>query len=293
MANSSNGIASYAGDNINTYRMVPVYHGRVQACIFDWAGTVCDAGVFAPVLSFQKLFEEEGVTITDTETRAPMGVHKRVHISEICKTPSVTQRWVSKKGKAPTEADIDRIYSKYLTSTEDVLANNSRLITGTPETMEILRKKLGVKIGSTTGYTKEIMAKLKPLAADEGYAPDCYVTSSDVKTARPSPSMIYLNMIHLDIWQTKCVVKVDDSAAGIVAGNHAGCWTVGIAKTGNYVGATEAEMEKMDPQVLAEKIDSSRKSLYKAGCHFVIDTIKDLPPVVEEINKRLAMGINP
>ena len=41
-------------------------------------GTVCDAGVFAPVLSFQKLFEAEGVPITDAETRAPMGVHKRV-----------------------------------------------------------------------------------------------------------------------------------------------------------------------------------------------------------------------
>ena len=30
--------------------------------------------------------------------------------------------------------------------------------------MNILRNKLGVKIGSTTGYTKEIMAKLKVLA---------------------------------------------------------------------------------------------------------------------------------
>ena len=27
--------------------------------------------------------------------------------------------------------------------------------------MSILRNKVGVKIGSTTGYTKEIMAKLK------------------------------------------------------------------------------------------------------------------------------------
>ena len=49
-----------------------------QACIFDWAGTVCDAGVFAPVLTFQKLFKEEGVPITTEEVRAPMGVHKRV-----------------------------------------------------------------------------------------------------------------------------------------------------------------------------------------------------------------------
>ena len=27
------------------------FHFRLQACVFDWAGTVCDAGVFAPGLS--------------------------------------------------------------------------------------------------------------------------------------------------------------------------------------------------------------------------------------------------
>ena len=32
---------------------------------------------------------------------------------------------------------------------------------GTPETMAVLRNELGVKIGSTTGYTTEIMAKLR------------------------------------------------------------------------------------------------------------------------------------
>ena len=43
-------------------------------------GTVVDSGVFAPVLTFQKLFEDEGVPITSDEVRAPMGVHKRVNI---------------------------------------------------------------------------------------------------------------------------------------------------------------------------------------------------------------------
>ncbi len=32
---------------------------------------------------------------------------------------------------------------------------------GVPETMELLRTKYGIKIGSSTGYTKEIMAMLK------------------------------------------------------------------------------------------------------------------------------------
>ena len=58
----------------------------------------------------------------------------------------------------------------------------------------------------------------QPLAASEGYAPDCYVTSDEVATARPSPSMIYLNMIRLDVWSPKAVVKVDDTTGGIKAG---------------------------------------------------------------------------
>ncbi len=52
-------------------------------------------------------------------------------------------------------------------------------------------------------------------------------------------------------------------------------------------------MQAMDAKELAGKVNAARKQLFNAGCHFVIDTIKDLAPVIEEINKRLAMGINP
>ena len=52
-------------------------------------------------------------------------------------------------------------------------------------------------------------------------------------------------------------------------------------------------MKKMNAKELSQKVEAARKSLYKAGCHFVIDTIKDLPPIVEEINRRLAMGLSP
>ena len=88
--------------------------------------------------------------------------------------------------------------------------------------MQVLRSKYGVKIGSSTGYTSEIMEKLRPQAASEGYAPDCYVTSDLVPNARPSPAMIFKNMIQLDIWSPKSVVKVDDTTGGIKAGLYGG-----------------------------------------------------------------------
>merc|ERR1712018_246328 len=275
------------------FRVSPKYVGPVKLCVFDWAGTVVDSGVFAPVLTFQKLFEDEGVPITIDEVRAPMGVHKRIHIQKIIETPAVAERWFKKKGKKPTDADAERIYSQSLTATLEVLPNNSHLIRGAAETIKTLRSKYGIKIGSSTGYTSEIMEKLKPMAAKEGYAPDCYVTSDLVPNARPSPAMIFKNMIELDIWSPKSVVKVDDTTGGIKAGLYGGCWTVGIAKTGNYVGLTEQEMDAMNPEELEAKVDKARKILKDSGAHFIIDTIKDLPGVIETINQRLSMGLSP
>merc|ERR1719308_203981 len=98
------------------------------------------------------------------------------------------------------------------------------MIRGVPEAIDKLRSEYGLKIGSSTGYTSEIMAKLKPLAAAAGYAPDSYVTSDEVTTGRPTPAMIYLNMVRLDVSPAMAVVKVDDTTSGIVAGLTAGCW---------------------------------------------------------------------
>jgi len=278
---------------MSEFRNVPVYRGGVKACIFDWAGTVVDAGVSAPVLTFQKLFEDEGVPITSEEVRAPMGVHKRLHIQQICALPDVVNRWTKKHGSPPTLDDAERIYSNSLSATLKVLPANSNVIKGVAQTISRLRQEFGVKIGSSTGYTSEIMAELKPLAAAQGYSPDSYVTSDMVSTGRPTPAMIYLNMVNMDVYPAQSVVKVDDTTSGIVAGLNAGCWTVGVAKTGNYVGMTEQEMEKADGEMLSRKIDNARNILYKNGAHFVIETTNDLPGVIAEINKRMQMGIRP
>jgi len=275
------------------FRTVPVYRGSVQACIFDWAGTVCDSGVFAPVLTFQQLFQQEGVPITIEEVRKPMGVHKRIHIQRICELAEVQQRWRQKHGKLPTNDDAERIYSKSLEATLHLLPANSNMIKGVPATISKLRQKYGIKIGSSTGYTSEIMDILKVQASKQGYTPDSYVTSDQVVAGRPGPSMIFQNMINLNVYPAQAVVKVDDTTGGIEAGLMAGCWTVGISKTGNYVGMTEDQMEKADPVSLQSKIKNAEQILYKAGAHFVIETTNDLPAVIEQINDRLKMGLKP
>ena len=42
---------------------------KIEAVIFDWAGTTVDFGSFAPVQAFIKAFEEFGITPTVDEVR--------------------------------------------------------------------------------------------------------------------------------------------------------------------------------------------------------------------------------
>ena len=51
---------------------------RIEAVIFDWAGTTVDYGCFAPVQAFKDAFNAYGIDPTFDQIREPMGdVYKR------------------------------------------------------------------------------------------------------------------------------------------------------------------------------------------------------------------------
>ena len=105
------------------------------------------------------------------------------------------------------------------------------MITGAVDTVNFLRDNMGLKIGSTTGFTTPMMDVLKTAASDQGYTPDVYVAADQVPQARPYPYMVWMNAIQLDVNPIEALVKVDDTADGVKEGTSAGCWSVGLAKT--------------------------------------------------------------
>lgn len=86
---------------------------------------------------------------------------------------------------------------------------------------------------------------------------------------------------------------MDDSVNGIAEGLLAGCWTVGIAKTSSYVGLNEHQLEELSTCELRLRIQRAYDALSNSGAHYVIDTIADLPQVIDDINRRLANGEKP
>ena len=91
----------------------------------------------------------------------------------------------------------------------------------------------------------------------------------------------------------KAIVKIDDTVNGIHEGTLAGCWTVGVAKTSSYVGLNEQQLEEVSEAELNFRLKRAYDSLMDSGAHYVIDTMKDLPLVINYINRRLAAGEKP
>ena len=116
-------------------------------------------------------------------------------------------------------------------------------IPGVVETIEECRRR-GVKIGSSTGYTREIIEVVMTRARREGFVADAVLCASDVAEGRPAPWLIFENARHLGVYPMAAIAKIDDTVPGIEAGLNAGTWTIGVAKTGNEVGLSKAELDR-------------------------------------------------
>jgi len=274
------------------YRYQRSYRGPIQGVIFDWAGTTIDHGCVAPAVTFAEVFERHGVPISILEARGPMGTHKRRHIELLLEDDAIAKRWQAVHGKAPGEADIESLYQAFVPLQLETLAHYAKLIPGALENINALRAR-GCKIGSTTGYTVAMMAVNRPLAAAQGYVPDSVLCAEEMPAGRPFPHMCLQNAINLGISTVEACVKVDDTTTGIDAGLSAGMWTIGLACSGNEVGLSHEAWTALEPAEQARLRARAYDKHIRAGAHFVIDSIADIMPCIDEIEARLRRGEKP
>ena len=272
-----------------TYSYRRTYRGPIQAALLDWAGTTMDFGCMAPAVVFVKVFERAGVPISMEEARAPMGAHKRVHIQKVTELDGVKARWTARHGRPPGEKDVDRMFADFVPLQLDCLSEYSELIPGTLDVVRTLRGR-GVKIGSTTGYLREM---IEMDAKKQGYEPDSTVCASDVPAGRPYPYMCLQNVINLQVSPLEACVKIDDTVPGIEEGLSASMWTIGLAISGNEVGLPLAEWRALASAEQASRRSRAYERMRMAGAHYVVDTIADVLPCFDDIAARLARGEQP
>lgn len=187
----------------------------------------------------------------------------------------IHNEWIRIHGKDFTPEDVDKVYEASETGIMKILKDFAEPKPFVLDTIAKLREK-GIKIGSTTGYTDEMMSIVVPKAAENGYAPDCWFSPNSVENfGRPYPYMIFKNMEALKVTSVKNVIKVGDTVSDIKEGIAAGVTTVGIIEGSSVMGLSQEAYEALSA---AEKEEQCKRveGIYKeAGADYIIRNMSE------------------
>jgi len=252
----------------------------IRLVAFDLAGTTVDFGSRAPAGVFVDLFARHGVSLSDAESRGPMGTAKRDHIAALAALPRVAAAWRhAHGGREFTEGDLDALYAEFIPLQLESLPAFNDLIPGTVEAVAALRSA-GIQVAATTGYDTAMTELVMEAARRQGFRPDAVVCASDVAAGRPAPWMIFRAMEQTGVWPPAAVVAVGDTLADVAAARNAGAWAVGVTATGNMLGLSRTAHDALPAADRVARLAEAHEAMLAAGAHAVVESVADVPAIL-------------
>lgn len=270
---------------------------RIKLIICDLAGTTVDCGSQAPTHAFIDVFHANNLQISMQDVRQFMGIEKKEHIRRMLMLNHVTKQFKQCHNCDWNEADVDQMYQAFVPKLLACLPSYAIPIPGLTQTIDHIKTTYGVRIGTCTGYNKQMSDVVLKTAATYGFFPDFSICSSDVQKGRPHGDMIEAIMQMAGITDPCEVLKVGDTQVDIKEGKSlaqaysSGCWTMGVSATGNFIGKNWSELEKTTN--LQNELPHAEQILYAAGADYVAPNINSLPHIIALINARLQAGEKP
>jgi len=252
---------------------------HVDLVIFDWAGTMVDFGCEAPVKALMEAFGAAGVDIDEATARRDMGKAKRDHVQAILGDPGVAAAWRARHARGPDAGDIDTLMQRLGPLMRQQAALAATLIPGALQAFRQLRGA-GIRIASSTGYSREMLEPVLASAASQGYLPEHVVCAGETPSGRPSPLMTYKACAELGVWPLSRVVKVDDAEVGVAEGKAAGAFTVGVA-SGNTLGLSRQALHALPASERESRLAGARQKLLNAGADLAVESVAQLLPALE------------
>lgn len=256
---------------------------KIEAVIFDWAGTTVDYGCFAPVQAFKEAFLSYQIEATNDEIREPMGMLKIEHIKTMLNMPRIKQCFYDIYHREYTMEDVHSIYAVFEKKLMETISQFTDVKPYVIDTVNYLREQ-GIKVGSTTGYTDKMMEEVLVKAQAQGYQPDCWFSPDSVNgVGRPYPYMIFKNMEALKVRSVHNVIKVGDTTSDIKEGVQAGVISVGILEGSSEMGLNEEEYKALTPSKKEQILAKVKQRYIDVGADYVILNLSELSNLLETI----------
>lgn len=258
---------------------------KIEGVVFDWAGTIIDFGSLAPMGAFVGLFSRHGVPISIDQARVPMGLPKLDHIRALGAMPEIGQAWrAAHGGQDFTDRDAQNLLLEFEPMSAEAAWQNRAFIPGFLNTYDWLKSR-GIRVATTTGYTRRIMTPVIEYARALGFTPDAVICCDDVLRSRPDPMGMFACCEAMGLKPGAHIIKVDDTAPGIEEGRNAQCYTIGVAASGNAMGWSLSDWENGDPSKRKEALAVAEQRLRTAGADLVLASVADLPQAIERMEQ--------
>jgi phosphonoacetaldehyde hydrolase len=259
---------------------------RIRAVMLDWAGTTVDHGSVAPVLALTTLFAKHGIALSMENARQDMGLLKRDHIRAILALPNIKAEWRDRFGKEPGAEEVSSLFKEFGPLQMDIITQHSQLIDGVVDVVKNWQDR-GLLVGSSTGYTREMLTPVLTQAAANGYRPDASVCPDEVGAGRPAPWMLTRNAQLLNVYPPSSCVKIGDTISDIEEGRNAGMWTIGLTRTGNMVGLDSAALAQLSVEQKDGLLEQAAFKLLAAGADFIAEDLSACDAILAQIETKL------
>lgn len=270
----------------------------IRCCIFDLGGTIVDKYSITPILSMKELFKKNKLVVMEKYITEHMGIEKKQHLEIIMDNEQIRRQWYRNNGIEFKKENLDDMFNDYKNIQKEITINHMKIIPQTWKCIDSL-KGMNILTGVTTGFDKEQTDLVREKLELRGIHIDNYECSDyDMGIMRPNADMILLNMLKLDIDDSKNILKVDDTKIGIEEGLKAGCWTAGVYRwSSNMKVMSLEESQRVDNVIMDQTNDYnknyselmikkqiSKNILTKTGSHFVLPSVGYIPGLVNDIN---------
>lgn len=271
----------------------------IKGCIFDLGGTIVDRYSLTPLIAFRKAFRNRGIDLCPQLIRKDMGLNKMDHINKIFENENIQKQWYARNLETIDDRVKRDIFKEFSIIQKNETIERMKII---PQTIKCIRylQDNNILTGVTTGFDYKQTMRVKSLLETYNIYLDSYVSSTCLDLpGRPESYMIHKNMDNLNIDDSRAIIKIDDTISGIKEGLNAGCLTVAVARWSVNMGVdTYEDMMRLDNCIMdgsndyslnyhnkKEKLKECKEILKSSGAHYVIDTLEELPGIIEHINR--------
>ncbi len=252
---------------------------KAKVAHVDMGGTRGDSYCSQSLKAFEEAVESLNVEKENVHNLIydKMGMPKKTHLREILFSDQGIDLFAEVNGRYPQEADLDNAYKVFVKVQRELLKDGYPIIPGYAQAEKEMRD-MGLSIIGTTDYDSDLRDCTDLWLRYQGSDVDDSITPEEAGGGGwPSPEQIFEVMkkaykLRGEFVKPHEIVTFDDTSAGIEAGRNAGTWCVGIAGTSILQNQYPGDFTTIS------------KVLLRAGAHFVIDSVREAPDVVQDIN---------